>query len=153
MPVVRRSRKVEAPPDRVWDVVSDPYHMPRWWPRVTRMEGVEGDRFTQVLTTRKGRAVRMDFRLLESNPPGPGGDPPGRRTWEQELEGTPFERVFSEATTEIRLESAGQETLVTIALSQKLGGYARTGGFMLRRANRATLRDALEGLAEIVTAR
>lgn len=125
--------------------------MPRWWPRVTRMEGVEDDRFTQVLTTRKGRAVRMDFRLLESDPPGPGGEPPGRRVWEQELEGTPFERVFAESITEIRLEAAGEETLVTIALSHKLGGYSRTGGFLLRRANRATLGEALEGLAEVVT--
>lgn len=153
MPVVRRSRRLEAPPDRVWDLVSDPHHLPRWWPRVTRVEGVQDDRFTQVLTTRKGRVVRMDFRLLESDPPGPGGEPPGRRRWEQELEGTPFERVFSEATTEILLEARDQETLVTIALSHKLGGYSRTGGFLLRRANRATLRDALEGLAEIVTPR
>lgn len=150
MPVARRSRKVEAPPERVWDVVSDPHHMPRWWPRVTRMEGVDDDRFTQVLTTRKGRVVRMDFRLLESDPPGAGGEPPGRRVWEQELEGTPFERVFSEARTEILLEAAGQETLVTIVLSHKLGGYSRTGGFLLRRANRATLDEALEGLAKIV---
>lgn len=114
------------------------------------MEGVEDDRFTQVLTTRKGRVVRMDFRLLESDPPGPGGEPSGRRVWEQELAGTPFERVFSESITEIRLEAAGEETMVTIALSHKLGGYSRTGGFLLRRANRATLREALDGLAEIV---
>jgi hypothetical protein len=117
------------------------------------MEGVEGDRFTQVLTTHKGRVVRMDFRLLESDPPGPGGHPRGRRVWAQELEGTPFERVFSEARTEILLEAAGEETLVTIALSHKLGGYSRTGGFLIRRANRATLREALEGLAEIVRVR
>jgi hypothetical protein len=115
------------------------------------MEGVEDDRFTQVLMTRKGRVVRMDFRLLESDPPGPGGVPLGRRVWEQELEGTPFERVFNEATTEIVLEAEGEETLVTIALSHKLGGYSRTGGFLLRRANRTTLGEALAGLAEIVT--
>jgi hypothetical protein len=95
----------------------------------------------------------MDFRLLESDPPGPEGEPPGRRAWEQELEGSPFARVFNEATTEILLEAAGEETVVTIALSHKLSGYSRTGGFMLRRANRATLRDALEGLAGIVTTR
>jgi carbon monoxide dehydrogenase subunit G len=151
--VARRSRTVDAPPDRVWEVVSDPDHMPRWWPRVARVEGVDEDRFTEVLTTRKGRVVRMDFRLLESSPPGAGGEPSGRRRWEQELEGTPFERVFSESRTEILLEPAGERTLVTIALSHKLSGYSRTGGFLLRRANRATLREALEGLAEIVTTR
>jgi uncharacterized protein YndB with AHSA1/START domain len=153
VPVVRRSRTIEAPADRVWDVVSDPDHMPRWWPRVTRMEGVEDDRFTQVLTTRSGRVVRMDFLLLESDPPGPGGKPPGRRLWAQDLEGTPFERVFSEATTEVVLDPEGDQTRVTIAFTHKLSGYSRTGGFLLRRANRATLRDALEGLAGIVTPR
>jgi hypothetical protein len=117
------------------------------------MEGVDEDRFTEVLTTHKGRVVRMDFRLLESNPPGAGADPRGRRIWEQELEGTPFERVFSEARTEIVVEPADDQTLVTIAFSHKLGGVSRTGGFLLRRANRATLREALDGLAEIVTAR
>jgi uncharacterized protein YndB with AHSA1/START domain len=152
MPVVRRSRTLAAPPERVWEVVSDPYHMPRWWPQVKRMEGVERDRFTQVFTTRKGRAVRMDFRLLASEPPGPGGNPPGRRVWEQELAGTPFERVLGEAVTEIVLEPHADRTLVTIALSQKLRGYSRTGGFLLRRATRARLEEALEGLEELVSA-
>lgn len=139
--------------DRVWAVVSDPHHMPRWWPQVKRMEGVEEDRFTQVFTTRKGRMVRMDFRLLESEPPaaGPGGGAAGRRVWEQELAGTPFERVVGEAITEVLLEPSGQQTLVTIALRQRLRGYSRTGGFLLRRATRARLDEALAGLAEAVT--
>jgi Polyketide cyclase / dehydrase and lipid transport len=150
VPVVRRSRTLAAPPDRVWEVVSDPYHMPRWWPDVTRMEAVEPERFTQVYTTRKGRAVRMDFRLLTSEPPGPGGDPPGRRVWEQELAGSPFERVLGEAITEIVLEPADGRTRVTIGLSQKLRGYSRTGGFMLRRATRGRLDQALRGLEQVV---
>ena len=143
----------QAPPERVWKVVSDPHHMPRWWPDVKRMEGVEPNRFTQVFATRKGRAVRMDFRLLASEPPGPGGDPPGRRVWEQELAGTPFERVLGEAVTEVVLEPAGEQTLVTIALNQKLRGYSRTGGFLLRRATRAKVDQALKGLEQIVSAR
>ena len=150
MPAVRRSRTLDAPPERVWDVISDPYHMPRWWPEVTRMEAVEADRFTQVFTTRKGRPVRMDFRLLASEPPGPGGEPPGRRAWEQELAGTPFERVLGEAVTEIVLERSGGQTRVTIALSQKLRGYNRTGGFMLRRATRAKIDEALDGLGQLL---
>ncbi len=116
------------------------------------MEGVEEDRFTQVFTTRKGRAVRMDFRLLASEPPGPDGDPPGRRVWVQELEGTPFERVLGEAVTEVVLEPAGEGTLVTIALTQRLRGYSRTGGFLMRRATRARLDQALERLQALLTA-
>ena len=40
MPTARRSRTVAAPPERVWGTVGDPYHLPRWWPRVTRVEAV-----------------------------------------------------------------------------------------------------------------
>jgi Polyketide cyclase / dehydrase and lipid transport len=151
MPTSRRSRTINASPEHVWEVVADPHHMPRWWPHVKRMEGVDPDRFTQVLTTRKGRPVRMDFRLLESEPPGPAGDPPGRRVWEQEVAGTPFERVLGEAITEIVLEPADGVTRVTIVLRQKLRGYSRTGGFLLRRATHARLDEALDGLEDVVT--
>jgi carbon monoxide dehydrogenase subunit G len=151
MPVVRRSRTVNAPAEQVWEVVSDPYHMPRWWPDVKRIEAVDDDRFTQVFTTKKGRAVRMDFRLLASEPPGVGGETPGRRTWEQELAGTPFERVLGEAITEVVLEPAGHRTRVTIALTQKLRGFSRSGGFMLRRATRTRVDQALRGLEEVLT--
>lgn len=143
MPVVRRSRTLDASAQQVWEVVSDPYHMPRWWPDVKRIEAVEDDRFTQVFTTKKGRSVRMDFRLLASEPPGAGAGAPGRRAWEQELAGTPFERVLGEAITEIVLEPAGESTRVTIALRQKLRGFSRSGGFMLRRATRTRVDQAL----------
>ncbi|HUE28541.1 MAG TPA: SRPBCC family protein [Solirubrobacteraceae bacterium] len=160
MPTAQRSRKLSAPPEQVWEVIADPHHMPRWWPDVKRMEGVEDDRWTQVFTTKKGRPVRMDFHLLESYPPGPGGDPPGRRVWEQDIVGTPFERVLGEAITEVLVERApgpdgpaAGATRVTIALSQRLRGYSRTGGFLLARATRARLDEALRGLDEIVTPR
>jgi uncharacterized protein YndB with AHSA1/START domain len=143
VPTTRRERRIDADPGRVWELVEDPHHMPRWWPGVERMEGVEDDRFTQVFYTKKGRPVRMDFRVLAS-------EPPSRRVWEQELVGTPFERVLSQAITEIQVEPAAEGgTLVTIALTQKLRGYSRTGGFMLRRATRRRLDEALDGLVAI----
>ena len=145
MPTVRRSRTVPAPPDQVWEIIADPDHMPRWWPLVKRMEGVAEDEFTQVLITRKGRSVRADFRVLVSDPPG-GGSSAGRRVWEQETAGTPFERVLGEAITEVIVEPKDGATRVTISLTQRLRGYSRTGGFMLRRATRKRLSEALEGL-------
>ncbi len=150
MPVVRRSRTVDAPAEEVWEVVADPYHMPRWWPEVKQMEAVEDDRFTQVFVTRKGRRVRMDFRLLASEPPDRDAETPGRRTWEQELAGTPFERVLGQAITEVMVEPAGERTRVTIALTQRLRGLSRTGGFMMRRATRTRVDEALRGLEEAV---
>src|SRR5437588_5406569 len=124
--------------------------MPRWWPGVKRMENVERERWTQVFMTKRGRPVRMDFHLLESEPPESGAEGSARRVWEQELAGTPFERVLREAITEVHLEPLDDGTRVTIALRQKLRGYSRTGGLLLRRATSKKLDEALDGLAEIV---
>jgi uncharacterized protein YndB with AHSA1/START domain len=126
----------------VWEVIEDPHHMPRWWPGVTRMEGVETDRFTQVHLTKRGRPVRLDFRLVQS-------EPPWVLAWEQDLVGTPFERVLNEAITEIRLQPVENGTLVTLEQRQKLRGYSRTGGFMLSRATGRRLAEALVRLEEI----
>jgi uncharacterized protein YndB with AHSA1/START domain len=142
MPSARRTRTVAASPQAVWEVVEDPHHLPRWWPGVTRMEAVQQDRWTQVFTTKKGRPVRADFRLLESHAPS-------LRSWEQEVLGTPFERVLNESIIEVALESVAGGTRVTIAHQQKLRGYSRTGGFLLRRAAGAKLEEALDGLERI----
>jgi uncharacterized protein YndB with AHSA1/START domain len=142
MPVTQRKRVLPAPPEEVWELIEDPDHMPRWWPGVTRMEGVEADRFTQVFVTKRGRPVRMDFHVLAS-------EAPWRRCFEQEIPGSPFERVLGEAVTEIVLEPVDGGTQVTIALQQKLRGYSRTGGFLLRRATRRRLDEALDGLERI----
>jgi carbon monoxide dehydrogenase subunit G len=146
MPRASRSRTIPAPPERVWEVIADPHEMPRWWPLVTRMEGVDDEQFTQVLRTQKGRLVRADFRVLVSEPPGPEGRTVGRRVWEQETAGTPFERVLAEAQTEVVLEPTPGATRVTIELSQQLRGYSRTGGFLLRRKTAAKLSEALDAL-------
>jgi carbon monoxide dehydrogenase subunit G len=150
MPTARRSRVVKASPEQVWGLVSDPHHMQRWWPDVQRMEDVHDDRWTQVYLTRRGRAVRADYTLLESEPPGPGGSPPGRRVWGQEVDGTPFERVLAESITELVIEPDGSGSRVTLAQRQKLRGYSRTGGFLLRRATREKLGQALEGIERAV---
>jgi uncharacterized protein YndB with AHSA1/START domain len=142
MAVARRTRTIQATPEQVWEVLEDPHHMPRWWPGVERMEAVEEDRWTQVFKTKKGRPVRMDFRLLAS-------EPPYQRAWEQEVVGSPFERVLIESVTEVALEPDGTATRVTIAQRQKLKGYSRTGGFMLRRATAKKLDEALDGLERI----
>jgi uncharacterized protein YndB with AHSA1/START domain len=147
MPTTRRSRTLTQPPERVWELVSDPHHMPRWWPGVSRMEGVEDDRFTQVHTTRKGRGIRVDFHVLDSTPPE--SERPGRRSWEQEVIGTPFERVLNEAITEVTVAEADGGTRIEIAQIQRLRGYSRFGAFMLRRATRTRIDEALDSLARI----
>jgi uncharacterized protein YndB with AHSA1/START domain len=142
MPTTTFTRTIPAPPQRVWSVLEDPHHMPRWWPGVTRVEAVEDERWTQVFMTKRGRPVRADFHLTLS-------EAPWRRTWEQEVTGTPFERVLDESITEVVLEPADGGTLVTIVQRQKLRGYSRTGGFLLRRATKGKLQEALEGLEHV----
>jgi len=139
MPTARRSRTVAAPPARVWETVGDPHHLPRWWPRVTRVEGVTDEHFTEVLTTKDGRSLRADFRVVDSRAPE-------RRVWEQELAGTPFERVFASASTEVKLLPDDEGTRVTLVVRQQVRGSARLGGFMVRRATGRVLDEALEAL-------
>ena len=87
---------------------------------------------------------------MTSDAPGSGGEPSGHRAWEQEVAGTPFERVLDEAITEVLIEPAhGGTSQVTIAQLQKLRGYSRTGALMLRRATNKRLDEALDGLARI----
>jgi len=139
MPRTRRDRTLNASPEDVWRVAADPHHLPRWWPRVQRVEAVEASRWTVVFATRKGKPVRADY-VLEAD------DPPRRRTWTQELAESPFENLMDEAVTELSLEPEPRGTRVTLELRQQLRGLARLGWFMVARANRHLLDDALESL-------
>jgi uncharacterized protein YndB with AHSA1/START domain len=143
MATFRRSRVLQASPDAVFDEACDPHHLPRWWPRVSRVEGVDEHGFTQVLRTRKGRGVRADFRVEDA-------DRARGCRWVQELEGTPCERVFSAATTAIRLQPREDgATQVTLEATRKLRGLNRLGTFMLRPATRRQLDEALDNLAAL----
>jgi uncharacterized protein YndB with AHSA1/START domain len=144
VPLARRSRTIAAPYERLWELIGDPHHLPRWWPRVERVEDVEDDAFTEVMKTAKGKLVRADFRLRRSP------EDAQLVVWEQQLAGTPFERLFSSAETRVRLEPDEQGTRVTLELDQRLSGFfPRFGGFMVRRAAAATLEQALDGLERI----
>jgi uncharacterized protein YndB with AHSA1/START domain len=144
VPTTRVERTLGASPDEVWAVLADPHHQPRWWPRVRRMEGVDGERFTQVLATAKGRGVRADFRVVEA-------DPPRRLRWAQELAGSPFERLLGAAETTAELTPAGDgATCVRLELRQRLVGWSRLAPWQFRRAARRQLSEALEGLDRAV---
>jgi uncharacterized protein YndB with AHSA1/START domain len=139
----RRSRTLSATPQELWAIVGDAHHLPRWWPRVTRVETVDADGFTEVLQTERGKTVRADFRVLTS-------DPPRERGWAQQVAGTPFERILARSETQIRLEADGERTTVAISLAQRPRGLALLGSFMVRAAARRQLEEALDGLEELV---
>jgi uncharacterized protein YndB with AHSA1/START domain len=141
----RRTRTIAAPIDRLWDTLADPHHLPRWWPRVERVEDVTDDAFTEVLRAASGRSVRADFELVEV-------DPESRRVhWAQQLQGTPFARVLRSSEVEIQLTPAPPDaTEVTLELHQTLAGFLpRLGSFLARRAAGRTLEEALEDLERI----
>lgn len=137
--IVTRSRTLAAAPEAVGRVLADPRSLARWWPRVERVKSVTGDGWTTVLRSERGKALRADWRLET--------DEAGVRAWSQELDGTPFEKIIAFRRVEVRLEPAGAGTKVTIELRQRGRRMARFGSFMLRRAARKELDEALDGLA------
>ena len=143
MPVTRRSRTVAAPPATVWQAVADPHQQPRWWPRVERVEGVDGQGFTQVLRSPKGAVVRADFRFGQKNKPRVV-------VWTQDLEGTPFAKLLSRSETTVTLTPEGDgATRVELRLDQRLQGISRFGGFLVKRAAHKQLDAALAALADL----
>jgi uncharacterized protein YndB with AHSA1/START domain len=142
---VTRSRTIPAPVPEVWKLVSDPYNLPRWWPRTSRVENVErksGGRrsqWTKVLETAEGRGVRADFRCLSSAENE-------RYVWEQQLEGTPFARHLRASRVEVGLRTDGEGTKVEVSSAQSLRGLSRLGSPMMRRGQGEILEEALDGI-------
>ncbi len=147
MPRVTRRRTIAAPPQEVWQLISDPYSLPRWWPRTSRVENVEGVKggcrgeWTKVLETAEGRGVRADYRCVSSAE----GE---RYIWEQQLDGTPFERHLRSSKVEIGLREEGSGTAVSLTSDQTLRGMSRLGSPMMRRGQGAILDDALDGIEQ-----
>src|SRR4051794_4756400 len=144
MPTVVRSRTIAASQQQLWELVSDPYHLPRWWPTVQRVEDVSDDAWTTVATSSRGRAVRFDWSRVYI-------EPPERIVWRQELAQTPFERFLRESVTGVILQAAGDATEVELRIVRKLRGLARFGGgVQMRWAIRSELDGALDQLETVM---
>ena len=146
MPTVVRSRDLQVEPDRAWKLLSDPHNLPRWWPETVRVESVDGapgsrrSRFTQVFETSKGRPVRADFKIVESTARE-------RLVWEQQIEGTPFEKFLRAASLEMRIAGRGAgESQITLEARRSLRGVSRLGGPMMTGATKRSLDAALDGI-------
>ena len=151
MPRVSRTRVIAASREQVWDLVSDPHHLPRWWPRAARVEDVRGGagakraRWTVVLQTAKGASVRADYRCVSAAE----GE---RYVWEQELAGTPFARIVRSSESGVHLRTKNGDTAVTVYTREKLRGMSRLGSPMMRGAVRKRLDDALDGIERALVA-
>jgi uncharacterized protein YndB with AHSA1/START domain len=144
---VTRRRTVEARPSEVWELVSDPYNLPRWWPRTSRVESVDGKpgarrtQWTQVLETAEGRGIRADFRCVSAAQ----GE---RYVWEQQLAGTPFAKHLSSFRLEIELSGEDGGTAVSLTSNQTLRGLSRLGSPMMRGGQGRILEQALDGIEQ-----
>ena len=145
MPVVTRQSDFDAPLERVWNLVSDPYSLPRWWPRVQRVEEVSDAGWTMVLMSDRGKPIRADYTLAESRPMQ-------LLEWRQELEESPFERMLSQSRIVIAFghDDDSGSTAVVMRSTERLRGLARLGSPMVRRATRRRLSQALDQLGELV---
>ncbi len=146
MATTRRSATFAGTPESLWATVGDPYHLPRWWPGVQRVEDVDPDGFTQVLADRGGHPVRADYAVVEQTEPE-------RCRWRRKPDGTPLERLLRRAEVTVELSPAtqtgaggGAATRVTLTLRQA-AGFARVGN--QRRTGRAELDQALAELGRI----
>ena len=145
IPSVTRKRVLNAPPERVFDLISDPRRFTEWWPRVVRVEHVAGKpgavrtRWTNVLAADSGRKLRLDYCCLASNRPE-------RYEWEHELQGTPFEDHLLRQVNEIRLTPHTEGTEVRLSSTHTLRGSARIAGFAMKKSQRQMLDAALNGL-------
>lgn len=140
---MKRSRRIAAPVGAVWALATDPHHLPRWWPATQRVENVSPAGWTTVSMTPRGRTVRADYSVATT-------EPPHLARWRQDLEGTPFARLFSALGYELRLAAGEGGTEMSIQVDQQPRGWARLGVLQLRGAAKRQLDSALESLAGIV---
>ena len=105
------------------------------------MEEVTDDAWTKVFTSPKGKSVRADYTLLES-------EPLERLLWRQEVEESPFERILAMSSTELLLEDAMAARL-TIALEQRPRGWGRFAPVQFRAAGVRQVEGAIDGLKEL----
>lgn len=169
MPRASQTRVMGMPAGELWQTVRDPYHLVRWWPRVERVEGVDGAFFTEMLRSSSGKLVRADFEVRELD------EQQMRIVWAQQIAGTPFAHVLSSSETEVRIRprmgaNANAATEVTLTLDQRSKGWlggappARGGGPatglwtgalgklgspLVSRAATKTVKEALDGLQRI----
>ncbi len=142
----RGRRTLAVPVAAVWETVGDTARIARWWPRVVRVESPSDHSFTEVLVSKRGREVRADFRV--------GAHVRRRRiAWALEIEGSPFQRVFSKSEYDLTLKEAGDGSSTEVRIEHHLlmRGANRVGAVFAYRSARRTLREALAALEEEVS--
>lgn len=124
-----RERRIQAPPDRVWDLVGDPGRYPEWFTFADRMELLQGEGVgrRQRLHGKWGRKRSEIDQTVTAYEPG------RRLEWrhdEERLEGKRAPEFALETRFAIELEPDGDGTRVRLLSRQVPAGPAR--GLLIR---------------------
>ena len=145
LPETHRKVELALGADRVFEYLANPANLASWWPRVVRVEAVEGIPgqpgllWTSVVEADSGRRMRLDYELVEAEP--------GRRlVWEHRLEGTAFGAHLTRQATEVVLRGGEGEVELDLGLSGELRGAAKLAGPSLKSDQKKLLEAALERL-------
>ncbi len=124
-----RSRRIAAPPDRIWPFVDDVTQWSRWFTEAERAEVTAGaglGRQQRMYGHARGKATEIDSVVTAY-------EPPRRLRWHHEAErvdGRPGPVVYAkDATAEVTIDSEAGGSLVTYRLLAEPGSLLNT--FML----------------------
>ena len=65
---IERHLRIDAPPEVVFDVVSNPEHVRQWWPDEANYDATPGSP-GEVVFTHAGERVTVAFQVVEAIPP------------------------------------------------------------------------------------
>jgi uncharacterized protein YndB with AHSA1/START domain len=143
-----REARIEASPERIWTMVSEPELMTRWFTFAKRVEVLEGEGL--------GRRQRMHSRWREQDSEVDQVvtefDPPRRIAWRHEserLDGKPAPRFAAETRFAIELEPDGAATNVRLRGEQVPASRLRAWAIRRygARQTQAQMDDSLVRLA------
>ena len=125
-----RSRRITAPPERIWPLVDDVTAWPRWFTEAEGAQVVSGEglgRQQRMTGHARGKATEIDSVVTAY-------EPPHRLRWHHEAErvnGQPGSVVFAvDATAEVTIAPDGDGSVVTYRLLAEPGTLVNT--FLLR---------------------
>lgn len=101
---IEREIRIDAAPEIVFDVVSDPAHVQQWWPDEARYEAVPGSA-GEIVFTKAGEKVPVTFQVVDAIPYRLFSFRWAHPAGEQPREGNSFLVTFE-------LEPAGEGTLL-----------------------------------------
>jgi uncharacterized protein YndB with AHSA1/START domain len=125
-----RSRRIQAPPERIWPLVDDVTSWPRWFTEAEGAQIVSGEglgRHQRMSGHARGKATVIVSVVTAY-------EPPHRLRWHHEAErvdGQPGSVVFAvDATAEVTIAPDGDGSVVTYRLLAEPGSLVNT--FLLR---------------------